>query len=89
MSVRENLIKAKAMIDAPAKWADWDRFSERKCIYEVVLSLEKDREEVQRALRVECVKVTGHDRLSHFNDHPDTTHSDIMALFQRAIEASE
>jgi hypothetical protein len=24
-----------------------------------------------------------------FNDHPDTTHADIMALFDRAIAAQE
>lgn len=88
-TVRENLIAAKALIDSPAKWADWDRFSERRCIYEVALSLEQDREPVIGALRAECVKTVGHDRLSHFNDYPDTTHADIMALFDRAIAAQE
>ena len=27
--------------------------------------------------------------IADYNDHPDTTHSDIMNLFDRAIEAAE
>ncbi|WMT88237.1 hypothetical protein NO932_06410 [Pelagibacterium sp. 26DY04] len=29
------------------------------------------------------------DPVAQFNDHPDTTHADIMALFDRAIAAAE
>lgn len=84
-TVKENLIAAKALIDSPAKWADWNRFSERRCIYEVALSLDDDRLAVISALIAECIKTVGHDRLSHFNDDPDTTHSALMSLFDRAI----
>jgi hypothetical protein len=31
----------------------------------------------------------GFDYVDDFNDHPDTTHADIMALFDRAITAEE
>ena len=89
MSVRNNLIAARALIDTPEKWGKGEEIGSagRKDIY-LALCWDKFSAPSCEALRAECVKIVGHDRLFHFNDHPDTAHTDIMDLFDRAIEAA-
>ena len=95
MSVKENLIKAKALIDTPEKWLkgaldgdgcfcavgavgearDWDMDAFLAPEFKALLG----------QLPTEFQKGTYLD-VPNYNDHPDTTHADIMALFDRAIE---
>lgn len=92
MTLREDLIAAKAMIDTPEKWGK-GKYEPRPGCYCALGAV---------------AKVTGHDPntawlngrastcrnalyeytdvgIASFNDAPDTTHADIMALFDRAI----
>ena len=104
MSVRENLIKAKALIEDPKRWGKGDGFiAPRGCF-----CAESVCHEVAKTAADYIVKLAMWDALEkalpepwrtknleedmavhHYNDAPETTHTDIMALFARAIEASE
>lgn len=92
-SVKENLIAAKALIDTPEKWIKGELHEvvgarHCYCIYGAlaqVVRTEEDDAGVVGALRA----VAPHRYLSVFNDAATTTHADIMALFQRAIDAEE
>jgi hypothetical protein len=100
-TVRENLIAAKALIDTPEKWGKGDGMSQPvgcHCAESACAAVASDfnkRERLWTALglalpgdwkrKFEKEEVSTH----HFNDHPDTTHADIMALFDRAISAAQ
>lgn len=92
-TVKDNLIAAKALIDSPEKWGKgWPVAGGAMCIYmATTTSTEEtaDCGEAEDALRSVCVERVGHDRLSHFNDAPETTHADVMDLFDRAIAAQD
>ncbi len=98
-TVRENLIAAKALIDAPDKWAkcaisDDGTMCALRAI-EAVCGLTysegyyvPEGQALQRALD----DMNGPENgvaVGPYNDARSTTHDDIMALFDRAIEASE
>lgn len=99
MSVRDDLIAARALIDTPAKWGKGD-FRDCLCLADAVQSITVPKgslesvEEVQRhaALRGALLKALPsgeYDYLYQFNDAQATTHADVMALFDRAIEAAK
>lgn len=103
MSVRDDLVAAKALIDTPEKWCQGT--------YAKSLSAAQPARCTMGALRVithtdawavkntkpykalvdQLPKTGEHDWLMgvvRFNDDPATTHADIMALFDRAINAA-
>ena len=93
-SVRENLIAAKALIDTPEKWGK-GAMSRAGALCSVgalgVASCGgpfgwryEDLYELQKALP----KAWRWNQVASFNDDDETTHADIMALFDRAIAAS-
>jgi hypothetical protein len=95
-TVKENLIAAKALIDTPEKWGKGgyrDPFTGRLCAYGALGVAERGdarnySEALAYRLRV-AVPDRFHGRVAEYNDHPDTTHADIMALFDRAIAAQD
>lgn len=104
MSVKENLIAAKALIADPSRWAATDRDrvvngGSCLCALDAVAEIvgndwDNDGEEERNSLatsipqtfQIETVLLHS---VGQYNDAPSTTHSDIMSLFDRAIEASE
>lgn len=100
-SVRDKLIAAKALIDTPEKWGkDFYYQNDAGCLC-IVGSLGK-ASGLSAAGGQFCDSLIGalnkalpesapiRNHLPAFNDHPATTHADIMALFDRAIaKASE
>jgi hypothetical protein len=97
MTVKDNLIAAKALIDSPEKWGKRFYYQHartgcmcalgavRQAVFGQVLGVHDNTPEAE-ALKDELPKGRWVDE---FNDHPSTTHADIMALFQRAIAAQE
>lgn len=108
MSVRENLIKAKALIDTPEKWAKGPFEFPRMCAIRAIESAcglvyhEGNFCPEGRALQSALDDVLGQndDWFEHhtvgslvtvggYNDARSTSHADVMALFEIAIEDSE
>lgn len=92
-TVRENLIAAKALIDTPDKWIK-DRFADGGCFCAAgALKYGSGFEagEVWESAEYKALlaQVPGGRPLPSFNDDPNTTHADIMALFDRAIAAQD
>lgn len=93
MSVRENLIKAKALIADPEKWTK-GAFEFRGC-YCALGALGMVERGTPAGYSITAMRSLRKALPPHyysvptFNDKPSTTHADIMALFDRAIEASE
>lgn len=104
MTVANDLRAAKAVIDTPEKWRkDGDPEHDDCCaivatyripypdsgrrgryaMWEALFNALPRARKNYRCLD-ECGFVVG-----DFNDDPDTTHADIMDLFQRAIDAEE
>lgn len=97
MSVREDLIAAKALIDTPDKWGQ-EEYEPRPGCYCIFGAIAKAKG-VKAAPRLEL----GHEAYAlrmalpseflggvvDYNDDLATTHADIMALFDRAIEAAK
>lgn len=88
-STRENLIAAKALIDTPEKWGKGTYEPSPGC-YCALGALDAASEggrwtpfEVMAALTI-ALPDSAKDIVA-FNDDPNTTHADIMALFDRAI----
>lgn len=96
MSVKENLIKAKALIDTPEKWGRGE-YVKNECFCAIGalaealgvnpvssgLTMSKEYEALLGAVPDTFYGVW------RYNDAEDTTHSDIMALYDRAIAAAE
>lgn len=95
MSVKEDLIAAKALIDTPEKWTK-NYFRTDDGCYCAVGAIDAatrpdptfDRGDrahaaLLAALPEGALSITG------FNDRRSTVHADIMALFDRAIAAAE
>lgn len=88
-TIRENLIAAKALIDTPEKWGKGSLEPRPGCycalgaLWEVGENspLTPERGVLRKYLPAGFHNIPG------YNDHPDTTHADIMALFDRAIGA--
>lgn len=95
MSIRNHLIAAKEMVNTPEKWRQDGRFgfhTNRMCAMGACASVETDNANMASlmysALRDAIPHGWGRD-VPGFNDHPSTTHADIMALFDRAIASAE
>lgn len=96
MSVKEHLIAAKALIDTPEKW---HRGSMRAdgcvCAMGAVADITKAAgrrgwiSETREYKELRAALPHGFNHVPTFNDHPETSHADIMALFDRTIEACD
>jgi hypothetical protein len=88
-SVVENLKAAKALIDTPEKWGK-DSFCSngKRCAFGALIGVGAFKAPEIRALELAHPEGT-FGAVASFNDAPDTTHADIMALFDRAIAAEE
>lgn len=100
MTVRENLIAARALIDTPEKWGkgldsftyDREELSCTACAHEAlrrVVGKQWGRAIVAECKALQAALPDGFREVPVYNDHPETTHADIMALFDRAIAACE
>lgn len=105
MSVRENLIAAKALIADPSRWAAADRDrvvngGSCLCALDAVAEIvgndwDHDGADERTALHLSIpseFRISTQSLLhpvAQFNDCISTTHQDMMFLFDRAIEASE
>lgn len=93
-TVRENLIAARALIDTPEKWIKGS-FEESGCfcITGALGMAEKGKARLfsDGAYEALCKGLPAGRVVSlpYFNDHPDTTHPMILAVFDRAIAAQE
>lgn len=99
----ETLRDAKALIDTPAKWtqhADARRSDDSPCRYAnpdavcfciVSAVWRASGSPLSKAFYVVKwqAKKEGRQRVWQFNDHPDTSHNDVMAFFDRAIALAE
>lgn len=96
----ERLRRAKASIDDPSKWGKGD---DRECLCALdalrVLEDETDAD-VEVVIGIaRLAKALPEDFLpddsdwnhpvAQFNDAPETTHDDVMAMYDRAIDAAE
>lgn len=98
MSVKDDLIAARALIDTPENWLrDAPENGNRFCALGACWHIVEDHETTLGKLGLAITKALpssfvpdGSAKLAvaQFNDAPETTHADIMALFDRAIESS-
>lgn len=101
MSVADDLRAAKALIDKPEKWRkDAETFDPAACCAVIASTrlfgdeFDRDYDVVAALDRALPSNFTSpfpsvYARVGDFNDDRNTTHADIMALFDRAIEAAE
>jgi hypothetical protein len=93
MTLVDDLKAAKALIDSPEKWRQGIRPDVPLCageaMSEAITIHASDEMIVRKQAMVEALGFFDLDHLVAFNDKPDTTHADIMALFDRAIAAAE
>lgn len=87
-----NLLKeAKALIDSPDKWCKGSLMAGGKiCAVGAVYAAASCAKRMRERQMLDCLQV-GHKEggLSVYNDHEDTTHADMMALFDKAIAFAE
>lgn len=103
-TVKENLIAARALIDTPEKWIKGNLQNAEEtcfCAYGAIAKVSRtypnwsvDGFSMETSLRAALPSTFTPDPngilyVAQFNDHPSTTHADIMALFDRAIAAQE
>jgi len=95
MGLKDDLIAAKALISTPDKWCKGID-SGKNCVMWAVgratgtMTGNNNRwHEAEHALRKALPGHYGGHPVVTFNDLPETTHADIMALFDRAIAAQE
>ena len=84
-TVRENLIAARALIDTPEKWGKGRGFvppAHGMCVLGACSAAGFNGV----GALTPHIPTFGVSVVS-FNDHPATTHSDILALFDRAISS--
>lgn len=90
MSVKADLIEARAVIADPAKWFKGSRSASGFCAVSAihfVTGTGGDLIACRKALEAELTR--GWSSVIMYNDARTTTHADIMALFDRAIEHAE
>lgn len=97
MTVADDLVAAKAMIEEPANWTKHPKSLSPMCAYAAVMVAcqgPMPAGHTERSLRAqEALSLAmgqspfGTDVIA-FNDAPDTTHADVLALFDRAIALS-
>jgi len=100
MTLHDDLVAAKALIDTPEKWRKGPNFYVGKCHCAMTAAGEairdggnwQDRAVAIRLAMVDALpepfRSLNHFHVIDFNDHPATTHADVMALFDRAIAAA-
>lgn len=96
MSVKENLIKAKALIDTPEKWTRGE-YMHSGCfcaLGALAEALDIDPVSARLSMTPELLALRGavpepFFSVWRYNDEPSTTHADVLALFDRAIEAAK
>lgn len=97
MSLRDDLIAARALIDTPEKWCrdrghavayKWFGLREVHS-YCIIAALHIGIPDREASYRAEAALRADTPWLVNFNGKPTTTHADIMALFDRAIAAAE
>jgi hypothetical protein len=84
----EVLQAARALIDTPDKWTQgtYDDGEGRRCI---VAALDAARNRIPERCAQGTLRATvGGEPLSQWNDAPGRTHAEVMAAFDRAIEAA-
>lgn len=103
MSLKEDLIAARALIDTPETWCKSPGSVVRAsgdfafCAWWACAIAGGDRESMRHALTralpwwFKFTMLGGGDNSSliWYNDRPPTTHADIMALFDRAVAGAE
>lgn len=104
MSVKDDLIAARALIDTPEKWGRITRFdiAEGKVSANAAIKMVAENDylkhspifaeryrEMHRMIERVAPALDSPFVLATYNNDPDTTHADILALFDRAIEAAE
>lgn len=100
-TVRDNLIAARALIDTPEKWGKGnDSFpptrhsgSKTDCLcahgaVHVAMNGDWGRDAWKITDALMTALPDEWSNTPDFNDAPSTTHADILALFDRAIEAA-
>lgn len=94
MSLKDDLIAARALIDTPEKWGKgagtYLRHSGPACAHEALRRASPTgHDQLRRYLKLALPNGCAHASVPDFNDADTTTHAGIMALFQRAIDAAE
>lgn len=98
MSVKDDLIAAKALIDTPEKWCKGIHKGQNCTMWAVGDATRQhsggmrwlDCEvALSRAVPKSFVGPSGVHPIVAFNDAEETSHADIMALFDRAIEGAK
>ena len=96
MSVRDDLIAAKALIDTPDKWGKGDQVSSQENVNCAMLAIVACNDDgaiwdainiLKGQIPADCAGCDSAS-LSTYNDAPETTHADVMAWFDRAIAAA-
>ncbi len=87
-SILVTLIAARSRIESPEKWCKGSyEIGEARCIWgatqEVCGTYWNPADEYLQPFALEL----GHAGSASLNDHPETTHADVLALFDRAIAA--
>lgn len=101
-SVKENLIAAKALIDTPEKWLKGALSDDKETCFcamgalghvggfgLVASDVTPEMASLIGSIPSSFLWTKQKNRLAAFNDDPETTHADIMALFDRAIAAQD
>jgi hypothetical protein len=96
MSLKEDLIAARALIDTPEKWTkgSWLRRDGTMCAEGACRRTGKAASPLRPHDRIIALFAAlepglpaGCDgSIARYNDDPATTHADVMSLFDRAIE---
>lgn len=93
MSLHQDLIAAKALIADPSRWCKRKMEEDGSfCAMGAAAkigggySIDSDR---TKAMYLVLSRLTPGWQVSVYNDTPTTTHGDIMALYDRAIEATK
>lgn len=91
-SVKENLIAARALIDTPEKWGKGKYEVSSGCYCAMgALGMAGHGDVImftdEEASALRAGMPSGYFSITRFNDRPNTTHADILALFDRAIAA--
>jgi hypothetical protein len=96
MMLRDDLIAARSLIDTPEKWRKDDSTQHDNCC--AIIAVERTQARtifaMYDALYLQIPQSFRTDDeepgvcVGEYNDAPATTHADIMALFDRAIQAA-
>lgn len=93
MTLRDDLVATRALIDSPEKWLKEELSNGRGgfCIIGALTEINAPWRETKAALVAALPAAWNHGQYSlvPFNNARTTTHADIMALFDRAIKAAE